>query len=109
MNRCTHHCFLLSALVGLAGCADRDPYLRTDVWQPTGANAANIAAMVVNPRDLIAGRNAPTQSARASEMAVEHIWTGQLQPLASSASGQGSGQSSATASATGGAGGTGGQ
>ena len=47
----------VASLVVLAGCDSRMiPYLRTDVWQPTGANAGNIAAMVADPHDLISGR-----------------------------------------------------
>lgn len=78
--------FVLAAcLVGVAGCGQRDPYMRTDVWRPTGANAANIAAMVANPHDLIAGRGVARQDTKASELAVEHIWSGQSQSLSGGA------------------------
>ena len=40
----------------LAGCAETDPYQRTGMWQPVGANTLNLAAMVVNPNDLLRGR-----------------------------------------------------
>ncbi|HEX2943701.1 MAG TPA: hypothetical protein VHO91_21775 [Rhodopila sp.] len=92
---------LMIASIGTSGCSDRDPYLRTDVWRPTGANAANIAAMVVNPRDLVMGRNASSRDTKAAGLAVEHVWTNQLQPFASSAAGQAGTQPSSSASAGG--------
>jgi type IV pilus biogenesis protein CpaD/CtpE len=53
-------CLLLSLGLLLAGCDgdyNKEPYQRTDVWYPTGANAGNIAAQAVNPYDLIRGRH----------------------------------------------------
>jgi uncharacterized membrane protein YgcG len=67
---------LLTGLALLAGCANRDPYRRTDVWQPTGSNASNIAAMVANPHDLARGHTEGKQLAKAPELAVEHVWAG---------------------------------
>ena len=54
--------------------SSRDPYYRTDVWQPNGANAANIAAMVADPHDLIRGRGDSRVLAKAPEQAVEKVW-----------------------------------
>lgn len=54
-------CLLLSLVLLLAGCEgdyNKEPYQRTDVWYPTGANAGNIAAQAVNVGDLIHGRHA---------------------------------------------------
>ncbi|MDE2516421.1 MAG: hypothetical protein KGL12_10375 [Rhodospirillales bacterium] len=45
-------------LIGLGGCQYMDPYRRPGMWSPTGANQANLAAMAVNPEDLIQGRGA---------------------------------------------------
>ena len=47
---------LLLAVAGLSACAETDPYSRNYSWQPTGANAINIAAQVANKNDLIRGR-----------------------------------------------------
>lgn len=80
---------LVTVLLILAGCDSRQPYLRTDVWQPTGANAANLAAQVANPRDLIAGRSDARQSANAPVAAVGHIWADQPKPLGGGGSGGG--------------------
>jgi len=95
---------LIACLLAIGGCADRDPYLRTDVWKPTGANAANIAAMAANPQDLIHGRGVTQFDTRAPELAVEHVWTDQPKQLL----GGSSASSSSGASSGGGASGSGG-
>lgn len=59
----------------LAGCGNRDPYKRDDVWYPTGANAANLAAQAVNPDDLIRGRSDPKQLATGPARSVNRVWT----------------------------------
>ncbi len=76
-----HAIMVMLAVSALAGCEDRDPYKRTDVWQPTGSNAANIAAMAANPHDLIAGRGVARKDSRGPEVAVEHIWQDKPPPL----------------------------
>ena len=82
MNRALCGTFgLIGCLVTLAGCADRDPYARTDVWYPTGSNAANLAAMVANPNDLVAGHGNPRQPVTAHIMASERIRNDQPKPL----------------------------
>ncbi len=68
-------------LVMLAGCEERDTLRRTDVWYPTGANAANIAAMVANPSDLIRGRGARGSDGTEAAMAVERLWQDKTKPL----------------------------
>jgi type IV pilus biogenesis protein CpaD/CtpE len=69
------------SLVVLAGCEERDPLRRTDVWYPTGSNAANIAAMVANPNDLIRGHGANGGDGREAALAVERLWTDKTKPL----------------------------
>jgi type IV pilus biogenesis protein CpaD/CtpE len=91
---------LMTGLLLLSACGNRDPYLRDDVWKPTGANAGNLAVMVANPNDLIAGRHAAVSDTHASTIAIQHIWDGQPQPL--------SGGSGGGASSSSGAGGSGG-
>jgi hypothetical protein len=63
---------LLGCLAALTGCS-RDPYQRNDVWYPTNANTANLAAMVANPNDLVAGRSDNLQPASSHVMAIEKI------------------------------------
>lgn len=105
---------LIAALALLAGCANRDPYERLDVWRPTGANSANLAAMVANPHDLIRGHGTDRQLTKAQELAVDRVWQDQPKGLGgtaatSSSSGGGSGGSggSGGGSSSGSGGGTG--
>lgn len=65
----------------LAGCTAHDPYRRTDVWYPTGANAGNVAAMAEQPRDLISGRGARGSDANEATSAVERLWRGDTKVL----------------------------
>jgi type IV pilus biogenesis protein CpaD/CtpE len=90
------HCMMLklalaAGLVALAGCDSRDPYLRTDVWRPTGANAGNLAAQVADPHDLISGRGSAAQNANEPALAVSHVWLDHPKPLSPAAGGGGSG------------------
>ncbi len=90
------------ALLALAGCGSRDPYRRTDVWQPTGSNAANLAAMVANPNDLRQGRGVTRIGTIEPAAAVNRLWTDNPRPLAPSAStGAGSGAPASSGSAGG--------
>lgn len=66
---------IVGCLAVLAGCSSRDPYKRDDVWYPTGANAANLAAQVADPADLAGGRSDRRQSALAPVKSVTLIWT----------------------------------
>ena len=106
-------CMILT-LAGLAGCAERDPYRRTDVWHPTGANSANIAAMVADPHDLIRGRGVGASDTQTSVLAVDRIWQGQPRAImpgnsggAAPASGGGGGAAGSGASGGGSGGGSG--
>ncbi len=63
----------LLAALAVAGCADIDGY---GTWQPTEANARNIAVMAANKRDLIRGRGAAGSDPVESASAVVHLWEG---------------------------------
>lgn len=67
---------LAACLTLLASCGNRDPYKRDDVWYPTGSNAANLAAQVADPNDLVRGRSDPSQSSAAPIRAVNRVWNG---------------------------------
>lgn len=95
---------LLAAVALLAGCGSRDPYRRTDVWRPTGANAANLAAMVANPHDLIDGRGSDRQLTKAQELAVQRIWLDKPKSMGGGAGGGGGSGGSGAGGAGGGAG-----
>ncbi|MBV8912810.1 MAG: hypothetical protein JOZ05_07215 [Acetobacteraceae bacterium] len=72
---------LLFGIVLLAGCAETDPYRRPGMWQPEGANAANLAAMVELPSDLVRGRSDRTALTRESQGAVERLWEDRARPF----------------------------
>jgi type IV pilus biogenesis protein CpaD/CtpE len=92
----THVLLLLTGALFLSACGSRDPYLRDDVWKPTGANAGNLAAMVANPNDLLVGRHTVRSDTKASTVAIQHIWDGQPQPLSYGSSAAPSGASSSS-------------
>lgn len=75
-------CLLLVA--PLCGCAAIDPFTREGVWRPTGANEANLQAMLDNPQDLIAGRGASGSNATMAAQAVERLRTDRVRPLPAS-------------------------
>ena len=72
--------FLLAAM-SLAGCASTDPLTRDGLWQPSGANEANLAAMVANPADLIQGRGAEGSDGQRAAAAVARLRTDHVKTL----------------------------
>ncbi len=98
---------LLALLSGLAGCGNLDPYQKPYAWHPTGANQANIAAMVANPRDLQRGRGATLTDAAPAVLAIERVRADQPKALTDGGSGGATG-GGATGGATTGGGATGG-
>ncbi len=77
------------ALVGLllvSGCATTDPYLKPAQWQPVGANARNLAAMVANPNDLIRGHGDRYTVGSQAAVPVTALLAGKAAPLPSSSS-----------------------
>jgi hypothetical protein len=98
---------LIGGTLGLAACQQIDPYTRNEMWQPTGANQGNIAAMAANPNDLIRGHGLPASDSKEPTLAINRIWTDTpkalLDPGGTSSSGgsSGSGSGSGTGSGTG--------
>lgn len=74
---------IIFALLGfaVAGCDTIEPYRRTGVWYPTGANADNIAAMTARPRDLVEGRHTGRTDARQATGAIDRVSEGRALPL----------------------------
>ncbi|MBW4092393.1 MAG: hypothetical protein HIU82_15000 [Proteobacteria bacterium] len=64
----------LLLLGSLAGCAATDTYSRPGTWHPDAANAANIAAMAVNPEDLLHGRGSHGSDGTLAAGAIERVW-----------------------------------
>lgn len=74
-------CVLLPLL--LAGCAGGgDDFARPGSWQPAGVNAANLQAMLAEPRDALRGAAAPTERAQPGALAVRRLEQDRRQPLA---------------------------
>jgi hypothetical protein len=102
---------LTVSLIALAGCAGHnylDPYQKPYTWHPTGAPAANIAAQVVNPHDLVAGRGSTREDTQESTVAVQHIWTDTPKPFIPDGGSSGSGSASGAGSSGSGPGASGG-
>ena len=68
-------------LLTMAGCAQIDPLTKEGIWRPTGANDANLRAMVAVPSDLAYGRAARTSDGHLAARAVDRLRTGRVYPL----------------------------
>ncbi len=76
----------IGLLAILQGCAATDPLLNANDWQPTGANEKNIAAQVVNPADLVHGRDSTDGTdGQLAAVAVVRLRTGHVKALPASA------------------------
>jgi|SwirhisoilCB3_FD_contig_31_10377651_length_1351_multi_2_in_0_out_0_2 type IV pilus biogenesis protein CpaD/CtpE len=89
IGRITALCGAMVMLGLLAGCVDRDPYRRTDVWYPSGTNAGNLAVMVANPNDLIRGHGEQKSDGKAAVTAVDRIWVDKPKTLPDATGAQG--------------------
>lgn len=78
----TSSVLLLCAMVSLIGCAEMDPYRNPYLYQPTGANAGNLGAMVVTPLDLAHGQEATGANGAEAAAAVHRLLTDKPHPLA---------------------------
>lgn len=67
------HTLLLALGCVLAGCAATDPYERAGLWHPLGANAANLRAMVADPRVLQQGEGAAFSEGDFAAAAVARL------------------------------------
>jgi hypothetical protein len=95
---------LAMSLIALSGCAGQnylDPYQKPYTWHPTGAAAANLAAQVVDPRDLVAGRGTNVKDTPESTVAIQHIWADTLKALITEGGSSGGGGSAGGAGASG--------
>jgi hypothetical protein len=80
------------SLLALSGCNQLDPLQRPYMWKEQNVNQQNIAAMAVNPGDLIHGQDASGRfrPARMETDAVTHVWSGATPSLLGGGSGGGS-------------------
>jgi hypothetical protein len=65
-------------------------------WHITGVNAANLAAMAANPRDLIVGQDDRHGDGRQAAGAIDHIWQDRPKQLLDATKSASSGGSGAT-------------
>jgi uncharacterized alpha-E superfamily protein len=65
----------------LAGCEALEPYQRPYSWHPTGANVANLAAMVADPHDLLHGRGAAVTDGTTAAAAIDRLHHDHVKPL----------------------------
>ena len=72
---------LALTLLAIAGCAVTEPYLRAGTWRPTGVNEANIAAQIIQPSDLVRGRDYAPMDGTMPTAAVERYRAGKIKKL----------------------------
>jgi hypothetical protein len=90
------------SLLALSGCNQIDPLQRPYMWHATGINEQNIAAMAVNPNDLVHGRETSQRKAVTESDGVTRLWTGHTLPLLTDTPGA----SASTSTSSGGGGGS---
>ena len=78
---------LLLGAGSLGGCARLDTYNRPYTWHPSGANAANLAAMVAHPADLQLGHGSYGSDAAPQVAAISAVEQGQAVSLGGATSG----------------------
>jgi type IV pilus biogenesis protein CpaD/CtpE len=65
----------------LVGCAATEPYQQPSLWSQTGANAANLAAMLEASADLVRGRTFAGTDAVAADGAINRLQHDRVKPL----------------------------
>ncbi len=72
----------LPILLAASGCTMvQDPMMREGTWHPTDANAANLAAMVANPHDLVEGEQASGTTGPEAVLPVARLRADKVKPL----------------------------
>lgn len=71
MTRAPLGLLVVAALLG--GCEWYDPFQRPGAWRPTGANEANLRAMVGRPADLTFGAQAEGSDGHLAADAVDRL------------------------------------
>lgn len=78
---------LAGAMALLAGCGP-DDFSRPGTWQATGANEANLRAMVAEPAHLQRGVAATTERAQPATQAIRRLAADRRRPLPDSRAAQ---------------------
>lgn len=105
MKRVQSITFAAIAFLALSGCeqVNRDPFDQPLTWSPTGANDANLRAMLSNPNDMVVGRGERGSSAILSSAAVTRVLTDRVKPLPKVSTGSNAGSSDSAGGGGGGA------
>jgi type IV pilus biogenesis protein CpaD/CtpE len=90
------------SLLALSGCDQIDPMTRPYVWVPSDVNPHNVAAMAVNPADLVHGRESGNRRAVQESDAVDRLWAGRPAGLLSTTGGPSTASAPAAAPPAGG-------
>lgn len=69
------------ATLSAGACSPRYEYDRPGTWQPTGANEANLRAMLADKRDLAGGASASTERGNTAARAVTRLLNDRRRPL----------------------------
>ncbi len=97
---------IVLAPLALSACVVPDASKADGAWAPKGLNAANLAAMVVNPADLSHGRGDQGLDRKLGARAVNDLWSSPS-PIASSGGGSAGGAQSGGAASGGASSGSG--
>lgn len=90
--------FAFALALAASGCAASDPDRAEGMWQPSGANAGNLAAMAARPQDLVLGRGRPAADARMGADAIDRLWLDRAKPLGAGGASAGGGTGSSKGS-----------
>jgi type IV pilus biogenesis protein CpaD/CtpE len=72
---------ILAFAAALPGCAELDPFDRTGVWRPSGANEANLRTQVARPSELAVGTAERGSDGHLASQAIERLRTDRVRPL----------------------------
>lgn len=84
----------LALLLALGGCTPYAAWNGAGMWQPSGANAANLRAMLAAPHDLVAGRGTDIATGAEATPPIEALDS--ATPVGTTSSGAASGGAYAT-------------
>lgn len=80
--RILHLSLALPIILAVSGCTMvQDPMMREGTWHPMDANAANLAAMVANPHDLVEGQSASGTLGPEAALPVARLRKDNVKPL----------------------------
>jgi hypothetical protein len=70
--------------LALSACDSFDPYEREGSWRPSGANDANLRAMLVEPDELFVGTSERGSDGQMGGVAVERLRNDRVRALPAS-------------------------